>query len=67
MNKIQNVMNQDIMRQAGFGKMVDSVNQRKCPWCSKKIKGREDFTSGLSWKEYGISGLCQKCIDSFFD
>ena len=60
-------MNQDIMRQAGFGDFVDSVNEGKCPWCKKPIKGREDFNTELSWKEYNISGLCQECQDGFFE
>ena len=55
------------MRQAGFGKFVDSVNEGKCPWCGSTKLKREDFTSELSWKEFGISGLCQECQDGFFE
>lgn len=60
-------MNQDIMRQAGMGKFVDAVNAGKCPWCGSTKLSRTDFKDALSFKEFGISGLCQKCIDSFFD
>jgi len=60
-------MNQDIMRQAGFGDFVDSVNEGKCPWCGSTKLKREDFTSDLSWTEFGIAGLCQECQDGFFE
>lgn len=59
-------MNQNIMRAAGFGKFVDSVNKGKCPWCGSNKLKREDFKDELSWKEFGISGLCQKCQTGFF-
>lgn len=33
--------------------------------CSPKVK-REDFRDELSWKEFGISKMCQKCQDKVF-
>lgn len=59
-------MNKDIMRQVGFGKEVELVEQSKCPFCKKEINIR-DFRDLLSAKEYKISGLCQKCQDDTFD
>lgn len=59
------MMNEDIMRKAGFGKQVDDVKIGKCPFCSKVVK-KEDFTDELSLKEYYISGMCQKCMDEYF-
>ena len=58
-------MNKDIMRQAGFGKHVDLVEKKLCPFCKTAIK-QEDFKDELSRKEYRISGLCQKCQDETF-
>jgi len=59
-------MNKDIMRAAGFGKQVDLVEQGKCPFCEKEIKGREDFNNHQSWNEFVISGMCQQCQDETF-
>ena len=59
-------MNIDAMKSFGFGKEVGLVEQKKCPFCEAEIKGREDFDDELSWKEYQISGLCQKCQDETF-
>jgi hypothetical protein len=36
----------------------------RCPTCAKPVgKFRDD----LSRREYGISGMCQKCQDSIFN
>lgn len=59
-------MNKEIMKQMGFGKQVELVEQHKCPFCETEIHGREDFKDDLSFKEYKISGLCQKCQDKMF-
>jgi hypothetical protein len=58
-------MNKDIMRQAGFSEEVDNVEAGNCPFCGKPVF-MEDFTDALSRKEYGISGLCQKCQNEMF-
>lgn len=55
------------MRMAGFDDFVDSVNEGKCPWCKSIKLKREDFKNEISWKEFGISGLCQECQDGFFE
>lgn len=57
-------MNKTIMRNLGLVRQVEHVNLGLCPLCSKKIIG---FRDKLSEKEYQISGLCQKCQDSFFE
>jgi formylmethanofuran dehydrogenase subunit E len=37
--------------------------QGKCPLCAEPIT---EFRDDLSRKEYGISGMCQKCQDRVF-
>ena len=54
------------MNVAIFGKEVAAVQNGKCPFCGKEIKGRKDFKDELSWREYKISGLCQECQDKTF-
>jgi len=58
-------MNRDIMREAGFGEQLALIDEGKCPWCKKPID-MNDFRNEISKREYGISGLCQKCQDGFF-
>ena len=38
-----------------------------CPWCEKEINPNTEFKDADSYKEYKLSGLCQKCQDDFFD
>ena len=59
-------MNEKMMRQAGLDTEVDLVKGGKCPSCQKLIN-HSDFKDALSKKEFGISGMCQKCQDEFFD
>jgi len=56
-------MNKDIMRQAGLGNLVDLVERGLCPSCRQPVG---IFNDALSRKEFGISGLCQKCQDRIF-
>ena len=58
-------MNKDIMKACGFGKAVENVEAGLCATCVKKIDFAK-FRDELSKKEYGISGMCQKCQDSVF-
>lgn len=50
----------------GFSKEVKRVELGLCPACKDPIR-TEDFKDPLSFKEYNISGLCQKCQDSIFE
>ena len=50
----------------GFSKEVKRVELGLCPICKDSIRA-EDFKDSLSFKEYNISGLCQKCQDSVFE
>lgn len=59
-------MNDEIMRQAGFGEEVRKTKLGMCPFCSKPVN-MEDFRDDLSRKEFTISGLCQQCQDDFFE
>ena len=60
-------MNKEIMIQAGFGEAVKCVEQHMCPGCHAPVKGiRSEFKNTISWKEFKISGLCQKCQDEIF-
>ena len=40
-----------------------SIANNKCVSCKEDAT---EFTSALSRKEYGISGLCQSCQDQIF-
>lgn len=59
-------MNKEIMKNVGFSKQVNDVENNICPFCKKKIN-MKDFKNNLSIKEYKISGLCQKCQDEIFN
>lgn len=54
------------MKALGFTKEVELVENNQCPICKQHINGKTDFKNELSWKEYKISGLCQKCQDEIF-
>lgn len=58
-------MNKEIMKSAGFGKEVRMVEKGMCPLCQTKVEVSE-FRDALSIKEFGISGMCQKCQDEVF-
>ena len=59
-------MNKDIMKKIGFEEEVERADEKSCPTCTAIIDVSE-FTDQLSIKEYGISGMCQKCQDDFFE
>jgi len=49
-----------------FGKSrTECKEQNICVFCHKQVD-MENFRDDLSKKEYGISGLCQKCQDDTF-
>lgn len=49
-----------------FGKTKIAAEAEKvCVFCHKPIKD-EDFRNEISRREYGISGICQKCQDDVF-
>lgn len=50
----------------GFNKEVENVEKGSCPFCSKQIDPETEYRDELSKKEYGISGMCQKCQDRIF-
>lgn len=56
-------MNKEIMKALGFGENVKRVERGLCATCGKKPSG---FRDAISRKEFGISGMCQKCQDSVF-
>jgi len=56
----------DNFAKKSFGKSQTEAKEEKiCVYCHNKVK-IEDFRDDLSRKEYGISGLCQKCQDDTF-
>lgn len=59
------MMNEDLMKAAGYDKEVSLVKLGKCPFCHIETS-ENDFKDELSKREYKISGLCQKCQDSVF-
>jgi len=46
-----------------FPEAQAAVDKGNCPTCGKPVG---EFKDRLSEKEYQISGMCQKCQDSFF-
>lgn len=53
------------LKRVGFSKQVQNVEENKCPLCGTPIN-MDDFKDPLSVKEFNISGMCQKCQDSFW-
>lgn len=39
----------------------------RCISCSSTKVGRQDFKDAISWKEFQITNMCQKCQDSVYD
>jgi len=58
-------MDDEIMRALGFGVQVDLRNEGRCPFCKSEINPSE-FINPKSFKEFTLSGLCQKCQDETF-
>jgi hypothetical protein len=46
-----------------FPQMADRVMCGQCVTCDSTLLRGVDFRDDLSRKEYGISGMCQKCQD----
>ena len=44
---------------------VNNLKDRKCPTCGAEMKNPK-FKDQLSWKEFLISGMCQKCQNEIF-
>ena len=44
-----------------------SRKENACITCGSNYIKREDFNSDLSWREFQISRMCQKCQDSTFN
>jgi RNA processing factor Prp31 len=44
---------------------TEAKEKMLCVFCKEKIE-MKDFRDQLSIKEYGISGICQKCQDDTF-
>ena len=58
-------MNKEIMRRCGFGEEVALVENGQCPLCKNSTRD-EVFENERSKREFEISGLCQRCQNSFF-
>jgi hypothetical protein len=55
-----------MLRELGFDEEIDNVDKGLCSICgSDKVK-YDDFKDSLSWKEFKISGMCQRCQDETF-
>ena len=62
--ELQNFLNG--FAKKAFGRSQTEAKEKQvCVTCGNKIR-MEDFKDQLSIKEYGISGLCQKCQDDTF-
>ena len=54
----------DKVSEESFGKSLSDCEKEKiCVFCHKPVG---EFKDALSQKEFGISGLCQKCQDGIF-
>jgi len=49
-----------------FPKAQNQIDKGKCPLCSAKVNGRDDFKDQSSIDEFIISGICQGCQDRIF-
>jgi ribosomal protein L35AE/L33A len=49
--------------QKTFGR---SYHGNVCITCGSDKVSREDFRTPLDWKEFGLSHMCQDCIDKAF-
>ena len=58
-------MNKSILKELGFEKELERVEQGRCPFCNKMVL-LDEFKDDLSRKEFEISGLCQTCQDDTF-
>ncbi len=58
---------QKLLTNMGFSRQVDNIKSGRCATCSNPVNGSQDFRDALSIKEYGISGMCQRCQDEVFD
>jgi RNA polymerase-binding transcription factor DksA len=63
-------MNRSLMQEANnkmenaFQDMLDNFDKGLCCDCGKPVGS---FKDELSYKEYKITGMCQKCQDELFD
>ena len=48
-----------------FTEEAETISYSKCPLCKEDIN-ESLFKDSLSRKEFGISGMCQKCQDKIF-
>ena len=48
-------------------KLIRNRAEGKCPFCGKEIDVENEFKDAESKAEFGLSGLCQRCQDDFFD
>lgn len=56
----------DTMRSL-FPDQMNDVDRSICPGCQQPvIPLRSMFKDWMSWKEFHISGMCQKCQDKLF-
>lgn len=58
-------MNEKIIKQT-FPEALELIKNKQCPCCSSNIN-LEEFRDTLSFKEFTISGMCQKCQDKTFN
>ncbi len=59
-------MNRELLRKMGFNVEVQRVEDGECATCGGFVDVLKDFKDGLSYEEYKISGMCQRCQDKTF-
>lgn len=55
----------DMLRQNGFVRQADRVEQGRCPLCDVPIDVSQ-FRDALSRREFAVSAMCQACQDEVF-
>ena len=55
------------MLSLGFSKEIENIMNGKCAFCGSTKTAKEDFVDELSYKDFGITGICQKCQDKIYN
>jgi len=55
------------LKSFGFNREIERAEKGQCPFCGSTKIERKDFDDELSWEEFKISALCQKCMNDVFN
>jgi hypothetical protein len=60
-------MNKKILKDTGFDKELENIENGLCATCGSDKVRYDDFKDSLSWKEFKISHMCQKCQNEVYE